>query len=106
MSGREIAAALPMALGVLGALLGAFGLARLRDPFARLHASGFAAIVGPAGVAAAMAIAGVPAGTTLRAAWIAVMILVTGPLLTHVTARAERLRRDEARERDGGADPR
>jgi multisubunit Na+/H+ antiporter MnhG subunit len=69
------------------------GLVRAKDAFDRLHFPGAAALVGAPGVAAALGLAGAPAPIAIRAWLISAVLVFTGGILTHATARAEWFRR-------------
>ena len=92
---------------VAAAWLGAVGLVRAPDAFARLHFVGPPALLGPAALAAATLISlGHGSPTTVRAALVAVLMATTGPIVAHATARAARLRSRgslEVRPGDAGA---
>ena len=82
---------LVLGVGVIG--LSALGLVRARNVFDRLHYGGPANIVGPLAVTLTLAVSlGVSSPTTLRGILIALLLIITGPIVTHATARAARLR--------------
>jgi multisubunit Na+/H+ antiporter MnhG subunit len=68
------------------------GLVRSRGPLDRLHFAGAASLLGPAGLAMAILMAGAPAASIVRGVLIAAILGAGGGLITHATARAEWLR--------------
>ena len=79
-------------LGVAIELACCFGLLRVKDSFDRLHLLGPASTLGPLAVAVYFLIryGFHPAG--IKALVIAVVLFIFGPVLTHATARAARIR--------------
>lgn len=69
------------------------GLLVLRDTFARIHMLGPATILGATSIAAAVVVNEALSQGGIKAILIAVVLLLAGPLLTHVTGRAAYLRR-------------
>ncbi len=88
MSVREILAAVLLAVGVLIELLSAVGVLVMRNPFDRLHYLAPAMSLGPLAIAAAVLVAESDAQAKIKSVLIALVLLVTGPVLTHATARA------------------
>ena len=88
MSVREIAAAVLLGLGVFIELLCAVGVLVMRHPFDRLHYLAPATTVGPLAIAAAVLVAESDAQAKIKSVLVAVVLLATGPILTHATARA------------------
>jgi multicomponent Na+:H+ antiporter subunit G len=86
-----------LALGIAALWLGAFGLLRLPNAFARLHCIGFAGAAGSFCFTTAVLIdrGGGPLG--LKSLAVGILLLLTGAVATHATGRALRLRQ-EARE--------
>ncbi len=75
--------------GVAVELMCCVGVLVMRTPLQRLHYVGPAATVGPALIAAAVALSQYPFwGASLKADFIALVLIVFGPVLTHATARA------------------
>ncbi|MGN6254797.1 MAG: cation:proton antiporter [Solirubrobacterales bacterium] len=81
-----------LALGVGLQLLACLGLVVMRDTFARLHYLG-AGSFGLVAIAAAIFVEEPFSMIGEKAVLVAVFLLVTGPVLVHVTARSARSRR-------------
>ncbi len=90
---REIVVAVLLGLGVFVELLSALGVLVMRNPFDRLHYLAPATTVGPLAFAAAVLIADSDAQAKIKGVLVAVVLLTTGPILTHATARAAWTRR-------------
>ena len=88
MSVREIVAAILLGLGVFIELLCAVGMLVMRNPFDRLHYLAPATSIGPLLIAAAVLVAESDAQAKIKSVLVAVVLLATGPILTHATARA------------------
>ena len=88
MSVREILVAVLLGFGVLIELLSAVGVLVMRNPFDRLHYLAPAMSLGPLALAAAVLIAESDAQAKIKSVLIALVLLATGPILTHATARA------------------
>jgi multicomponent Na+:H+ antiporter subunit G len=88
MTGREIVVAILLGVGVLIELLSALGVLALRSPFDRLHYLAPATTIGPLTLAAAVLVADSDAQAKIKAVLLALVLLMTGPILTHATARA------------------
>ncbi|HTU20024.1 MAG TPA: monovalent cation/H(+) antiporter subunit G [Gemmataceae bacterium] len=88
MSVREIIAAMLLGVGVFIELLCAVGVLVMRNPFDRLHYLAPATSLGPLAVAAAVLVAESDAQAKIKSVLVAVVLLATGPILTHATARA------------------
>lgn len=88
MSVREIIAAVLLLFGVLIELLSAVGVLVMRQPFNRLHYLAPATTIGPLAIAAAVLVAESEAQAKIKSILVAVVLLATGPILTHATARA------------------
>ncbi|MGH7169998.1 MAG: monovalent cation/H(+) antiporter subunit G [Gemmataceae bacterium] len=88
MSVREIVATVLLGLGVFIELLCAVGVLVMRNPFDRLHYLAPATTLGPLLLAAAVLVADSDAQAKIKSVLVAVVLLASGPLLTHATARA------------------
>jgi multicomponent Na+:H+ antiporter subunit G len=88
MSVREILAAVLLGLGVLIELLCAVGVLVMRNPFDRLHYLAPATSLGPLAIAAAILVAESDGQAKIKSVLVALVLLATGPILTHATARA------------------
>lgn len=92
MSPSDVAVGILLVVGVGIAVVCAVGLVAIDDPFDRLHVVGPASTVGPLAIATAIVVReGVGPGG-VKSIIVAVLLLVTSPVLTHATARAARIR--------------
>jgi multisubunit Na+/H+ antiporter MnhG subunit len=89
---KDVVVAILLALGVGLQLLACLGLATMRDTFDRLHYLGPAGF-GVAAIAAAIVVEESFSVIGDKAIAAAAAILLTGPVLIHVTARSARTRR-------------
>jgi multicomponent Na+:H+ antiporter subunit G len=108
MSLRELAVTALLVLGVAVTLLSCAGVLLMRDPYDRLHYTGPAAVIPPVAIAAAVVLEERLSAAGIKALVIALVLVVTNPVLGHATARAARIRehgqwmvRDD--EREGGS---
>jgi monovalent cation/proton antiporter MnhG/PhaG subunit len=88
----DVAVAVLLALGVGSALLGAVGILVARDPYDQLHFTGPATVIGPVAIAAAVLVEEPLSSAGIKAVLVALIMLATGPILLHATARAARVR--------------
>jgi monovalent cation/proton antiporter MnhG/PhaG subunit len=88
----EVAVAVLLGLGVGSALLSAMGLLATRNPYDQLHFTGPATVIGPVAIAAAVLVEEPLSSAGVKAVLIALVMLATGPVLIHATARAARVR--------------
>jgi multicomponent Na+:H+ antiporter subunit G len=88
----DVAVALLLAVGVGSALMSAVGLVASRDPYDQLHFTGPATVIGPVAIAAAVLVEEPLSSAGVKAVLIAIIMLGTGPVLIHATARAARIR--------------
>lgn len=88
MTVREIIVAVLLGLGVFVELSCAVGVMTMRGPFDRLHYLAPATTLGPLALAAAILVAECDAQAKIKGVLVAVVLLTTGPILTHATARA------------------
>ena len=88
----DVAVALFLALGVASALMGAVGLLATRDPYDQLHFTGPATVIGPIAIAAAVLVEEPLSSAGIKALLLAMIMVATGPILLHATARAARIR--------------
>jgi multicomponent Na+:H+ antiporter subunit G len=88
----DIAVAVLLALGVASALLGALGLLATRNPYDQLHFTGPATVIGPVAIAAAVLVEEPLSSAGIKSVLVALVLLGTGPVLVHATARAARVR--------------
>jgi multicomponent Na+:H+ antiporter subunit G len=92
MSVGDLAVGVLLALGVASALMGAVGLLASRDPYDQLHFTGPATVIGPMAIAAAVLVEEPLSSAGIKAVLVAVIMVATGPILLHATARAARVR--------------
>jgi multicomponent Na+:H+ antiporter subunit G len=103
VSPRELAVAALLVVGVGVTLASCLGVLLMRDAYDRLHYTAPATTVAPLAVAAAVLVAEGPSAAGVKAVLVAIVLLVTNPVLTHATARASRIRElGEWRPHDGG----
>jgi multicomponent Na+:H+ antiporter subunit G len=107
MSPRELAVGALLVVGVVVTLLSCLGVLVMRDAYDRLHYTTPAAVVAPVAIAAVVLEERLSAAG-IKAVLIALVLVLTNPVLGHATARAARIRelgqwtiRDE--EREGGS---
>ena len=81
-----------LAVGVGSCLLSAVGLLATDDPYDQLHFTGPATVIAPVALAAAVLVEEPLSSAGLKAVLVALIMLVTGPVLLHATARASRVR--------------
>lgn len=92
MTWQGIAAAVLLALGVAIELLCCLGVLIMDNVYDRLHYLGPATAVGPVAIAAAVVLEEALSTAGIKALLIAAVLIGTGPVLTHATARAVRIR--------------
>jgi monovalent cation/proton antiporter MnhG/PhaG subunit len=88
----DVAVAVLLALGVGSALLSALGLLATRDAYDQLHFTGPATVIGPVAIAAAVLVEEPLSSAGIKSVLVAFVMLTTGPVLIHATARAARVR--------------
>jgi monovalent cation/proton antiporter MnhG/PhaG subunit len=92
VSVSDVAVAVALAVGVASALMGAIGLMASRDPYDQLHFTGPPTVIGPVAIAAAVLIEEPLSSAGIKAVLVALIMIGTGPVLLHATARAARIR--------------
>ncbi len=92
MSAAGWAASVLLAVGVAVELLCCVGILVHRDPFDQLHFLGPATTVGTVLVVAAVLVAAPGFVAGAKAVLLGIVILATGPVLTHATGRAAHVR--------------
>jgi monovalent cation/proton antiporter MnhG/PhaG subunit len=88
----DVAVAALLVLGVGSVLLGAAGLLATRDPYDQLHFTGPGTVIGPIAIAAAVLVEEPLSSAGIKSVLVAIVMLTTGPVLIHATARAARVR--------------
>jgi multicomponent Na+:H+ antiporter subunit G len=84
----DIASGILIAAGAILSLIGALGILRLPDVFARMHGAGMIDTGGAGLILAGLMIQGGFSLVTLKLALILVFLLYTSPTTTHALARA------------------
>ena len=92
MNVGDVAVAVLLAVGVASALMSALGLLATKDPYDQLHFTGPATVIGPVAIAAAVLVEEPLSSAGIKAVLVALVLLLTGPVLVHATARAARVR--------------
>jgi multicomponent Na+:H+ antiporter subunit G len=88
----DVAVVVLVAIGVGSALLSAAGLLAARDPYDQLHFTGPATVISPVAIAAAVLVEEPLSSAGVKSVLVAIIMLGTGPVLIHATARAARVR--------------
>jgi multicomponent Na+:H+ antiporter subunit G len=98
----DIVGAVLLALGLLLATIGLYGMLRIPDIFHQLHPAGL--VTGPAVILVLLAAVSTgSAGIITSAALVILFVLITSPLSTHAVAQAARRRPQRASETDSSA---
>jgi multicomponent Na+:H+ antiporter subunit G len=84
----NIVMAILLFAGVLIALLSAIGVMAARDCFDQIHFATLAAVLSPAAIAIAAGLAGLSSQSVVKGVLLAIVFLLTGPVLAHATGRA------------------
>jgi len=82
-----------VAFGLLSVLLSSAGLVAAKTGWDKLHYTSPAAVVGPVAIAAAVVVEDGLTSAGAKAVLVAVVLVLTGPVLVHATARAARIRK-------------
>jgi multicomponent Na+:H+ antiporter subunit G len=94
----DIAGAVLLALGLLLATIGLYGMLRIPDIFHQLHPAGL--VTGPAVILVLLAAVFTGSAEIITsAALVLLFVLVTSPLSTHAIAQAARRRPRQSRDR-------
>jgi multicomponent Na+:H+ antiporter subunit G len=89
---RDVIVAVLLGLGVAATLLSCVGVLVMGDALDRLHFTAPASTVSPVLFALAVLVEEPLSSAGVKAVLVAVLIVVTTPVLTHATARAARVR--------------
>jgi multisubunit Na+/H+ antiporter MnhG subunit len=81
-----------LTVGVLSVLLSAAGVVAAKTGWDKLHYTGPATVVAPVAITAAVLVEEPLSSAGIKAVLVAVVLLLTGPVLVHATARAARVR--------------
>ena len=92
MNAHQIIVAVLLWFGVISELLCCLGVTATKNVFDRLHFTSAGNIIGPAMIAAAVIVDGSSAQAAIKAVFVTVVLLVASPIITHVIARAARIR--------------
>jgi multicomponent Na+:H+ antiporter subunit G len=88
----DVAVAVLLVLGVGSALLSALGLLATQNAYDQLHFTGPATVISPVAIAAAVLVEEPLSSAGIKSVLIAIVMITTGPILIHATARAARVR--------------
>jgi monovalent cation/proton antiporter MnhG/PhaG subunit len=88
----DVAVVVLLALGVGSCLLGALGLLATDDPYDQLHFTGPATVIAPVALAAAVLVEEPLSSAGVKAVLVALIMVASGPVVLHATARASRVR--------------
>jgi multicomponent Na+:H+ antiporter subunit G len=89
---KDVIVAVLLALGVASVLLSCLGVLVMRDALDRLHFTAPAATIAPVLLAVAVLVEEPLSSAGVKAVLVALLIIVTTPVLSHATARAARIR--------------
>jgi monovalent cation/proton antiporter MnhG/PhaG subunit len=92
MTARDIILMALLWFGVGAELVCCLGIVLTKSVFDRLHIASLANIPGPLAIGAAIVLDGSSAQAAIKAVLIALTLIVASPVLTHVIARAARIR--------------
>jgi multicomponent Na+:H+ antiporter subunit G len=93
MSPRGILVGALLVAGVGVTLASCVGVLVMRDAYDRLHYTAPATTIAPIAIAAAIVLEESFSAAGVKALLVALVLLVTNPVLTHATARAARIRK-------------
>ena len=91
MTAQTILVVILLALAVAFSWLSVFGLLVMRNPFDRLHAVAPLNILPPIFVVAAILVSSGFSSSSIKLILIALVMIASGPILTHAIARAARI---------------
>jgi multicomponent Na+:H+ antiporter subunit G len=92
MSPRGVVVAVLLVIGVVVVLGSVLGVIVMRDAYDRLHYTAPASTLGSIAIATAVVVRESLSQAGIKALLVALVLLVTNPVLTHATARAARIR--------------
>lgn len=95
MALTEIAVGILLAIGVLGFAFTSLGLLITHDAFDQIHYLAPGSLIGSVAIPAAVIVHGGFSQAGAKAILIAVLLLVTNPVLSHAIGRAARIRRKQ-----------
>jgi multicomponent Na+:H+ antiporter subunit G len=88
----EILVAVLLVVAVVAVLISCIGMVVMRDALDQLHFTAPAATIAPVAVAVAVLLEEPLSSAGVKAVIVAVLLIVTTPVLSHATARAARIR--------------
>jgi monovalent cation/proton antiporter MnhG/PhaG subunit len=88
----DVAVIALLSVGVGAALLGTAGLLATRNHYDQLHFTGPATVIAPVAISAAVLVEEPLSSAGIKSVLIALVMVLTGPVLVHATARAARVR--------------
>jgi multisubunit Na+/H+ antiporter MnhG subunit len=89
---RDVVVAVLLGVAVGAVLISCLGVLAMREPLDKLHFTAPAATIAPVAVAAAVLVEEPFSSAGVKAVLVAVVLVVTTPILSHATARAGRIR--------------
>jgi multicomponent Na+:H+ antiporter subunit G len=92
VSVQDVIVAVLLTVGVASVLLSCVGVLVMREALDRLHFTAPAATIGPVLVAAAVLVEEPLSSAGIKAVLVALLLVITTPVLSHATARAARIR--------------
>jgi multisubunit Na+/H+ antiporter MnhG subunit len=90
---EHVAVGALVTFGLLSVVLSSAGLVAAKTGWDKLHYTSPAAVVGPVAIAAAVVVEDGLTSAGAKAVLVAVVLVLTGPVLVHATARAARIRK-------------
>ena len=91
----EIVVGVLLAIGVLGFAFTSIGILVCRDVFDQIHYLAPGSLVGSVAISAAVLLHGGFSQAGSKSILIAILLLLSNPVLSHATARAARIRRKQ-----------
>jgi multicomponent Na+:H+ antiporter subunit G len=89
---KEVAVGVLLGVAVLAVLISCLGMLVMRDALDQLHFTAPAATIAPVAVALAVLVEEPLSSAGVKAVLVAVILVLTTPVLSHATARAARIR--------------
>jgi multicomponent Na+:H+ antiporter subunit G len=89
---RDVVVAVLLGVAGVSVVISCLGVLVMRDPLDRLHFTAPAGVLAPVAVAAAVLVEEPLSSAGIKAVIVALLLIVTTPVLSHATARAARIR--------------
>jgi monovalent cation/proton antiporter MnhG/PhaG subunit len=89
---RDVVVAVLLGVAGVSVLISCLGVLVMRDALDRLHFTAPAGVLAPVAVAAAVLVEEPLSSAGIKAVIVALLLIVTTPVLSHATARAARIR--------------